>query len=103
MTALITPQQLSAELRVSDRTIRQGRRDQAWQSVPYARWELTADQAAQVRAHFQGDSARDLFSAVFSLTIDKAVGDVLPTLWASATCSDRWRFAQRAASGLATA
>jgi hypothetical protein len=54
MTEPITPKQLSAELNVSDRAIRQWLRDQSWQSVPYARWELTPEQAQQVRAHFRG-------------------------------------------------
>ena len=54
MTEPITPRQLAVELGVSDRTVRQWLRDQGWQSVPYARWELTADQAAQVRTHFRG-------------------------------------------------
>jgi len=54
MTEPITPKKLSAELGVSDRAIRRLLRDQGWQSVPYARWELTPEQAAQVRAHFQG-------------------------------------------------
>ena len=46
MTGPITPrQQLSAELGMSDRAIRQWLRDQGWQSVPYARWELTPEQA----------------------------------------------------------
>ncbi|MBM7508474.1 transcriptional antiterminator [Nocardioides salarius] len=54
MTEPITPKQLSVELGVSDRTIRRWLRDQGWQSVPYARWELTSDQATEVRAHFQG-------------------------------------------------
>ena len=53
MTEPITPKELSAELAVSDRAIRQWLRDQSWQSVPYARWELTPEQAAQVRAHFR--------------------------------------------------
>lgn len=50
MTEIITPRQLAAELGVSDRTIRQWLRDQGWQSLPYARWELTPKQAEQVRA-----------------------------------------------------
>lgn len=54
MTALITPKELSVELAVNDRAIRQWLRDQGWQSVPYARWKLTPEQATQVRAHFQG-------------------------------------------------
>jgi uncharacterized protein YjcR len=54
MSEPITPKQLSAELGVSDRAIRQWLRDQGWQSVPYARWELTPEQAQQVRAHFRG-------------------------------------------------
>jgi uncharacterized protein YjcR len=53
MTESITPRELAAELGVSDRTIRQWLRDQGWQSVPYARWELTPDQAEQVRDHFR--------------------------------------------------
>lgn len=54
MTEPITPKQLSAELGVSDKAIRQWLRDQGWQSVPFARWELTAEQAAEVRARFEG-------------------------------------------------
>jgi len=54
MTEPITPKQLSAELGVSDRAIRQWLRDQGWQSVPYARWELTPHQVQRVRAHFRG-------------------------------------------------
>lgn len=53
MTEPITPKQLSVELSVSDRAIRRWLRAQGWQSVPYTRWELTPDQAAKVRAHFQ--------------------------------------------------
>lgn len=53
MSEPITPKQLAAELGISDRSIRRWLREQGWQSVPYARWELTTDQAAQVRAHFQ--------------------------------------------------
>ena len=53
MDQLVTPKQLAVELGVSDRTVRQWLRDQGWQSVPYARWELTDEQAAQVRAHFK--------------------------------------------------
>lgn len=49
----ITPKDLAAVLGVSDRTVRQWLRDQGWQSVPYARWELTKEQAAQVRDHFR--------------------------------------------------
>lgn len=48
----ITPKQLAVELGVAPRTIRQWLRDQGWQSVPYSRWELTKDQADQVRARF---------------------------------------------------
>jgi len=54
MTEPITPKQLSAELGVSDRAIRQWLRDQGWQNVPYARWELTPHQVQRVRAHFRG-------------------------------------------------
>ncbi|GGD16998.1 YfeC-like transcriptional regulator [Nocardioides daphniae] len=54
MTEPITPQQLARDLGVSDRTIRQWLRAQGWQSVPYARWQLTTEQAAQVREHFRG-------------------------------------------------
>jgi uncharacterized protein YjcR len=53
MTEPITPKELAAELGVSDRAVRQWLRDQGWQSVPYARWELTQEQAAQVRTHFR--------------------------------------------------
>lgn len=49
----MTPKQLAAELGRSDRAVRQWLRDQGWQSVPYARWHLTEEQAAQVRAHFR--------------------------------------------------
>lgn len=58
MIGPITPKQLSAELGVSDRAIRQWLRDQGWQSVPYARWELTPEQAEQVRAHFRAGADR---------------------------------------------
>jgi hypothetical protein len=54
MTEPITPKQLSAELGISDRAIRQWLRDQGWLSVPYARWELTLEQAKEVRARFRG-------------------------------------------------
>lgn len=53
MTDPITPKQLAAELGVTPRTIRRWLRDQGWQSVPYARWELTPEQADQVRARFR--------------------------------------------------
>ena len=53
MTDGITPKQLAEELGISDRTVRRWLRDQGWQSVPYARWNLTADQAAQVRHRFR--------------------------------------------------
>jgi uncharacterized protein YjcR len=49
----VTPRELAEELRVSDRTIRQWLREQGWQSVPYTRWKLTEDQAAQVKEHFR--------------------------------------------------
>jgi len=52
MGTTITPTDLARELGLSPRTIRQWLRDQGWQSVPYARWELTQDQAQQVREHF---------------------------------------------------
>jgi uncharacterized protein YjcR len=52
MTDPITPSRLSAELGVSAKTIRQWLRDQGWQSIPYARWELTPEQTAAVRRHF---------------------------------------------------
>lgn len=60
MTEPITPKQLSAELGVSDRAIRQWLRDQGWQSVPYARWELTPH---QVPNGFAPTSAAELPSA----------------------------------------
>lgn len=50
----ITPTQLAKEVGVAPRTIRQWLRDQGWQSMPYARWELTRGQAEQVRARFRG-------------------------------------------------
>ncbi|WP_407669884.1 helix-turn-helix domain-containing protein [Ornithinimicrobium ciconiae] len=53
MSEVVTPKQLAEELGVSDRTIRQWLRNQGWQSVPYTRWQLTAEQAARVRAHFR--------------------------------------------------
>ena len=53
MTDPITPKQLAAELGVAPRTIRQWLREQGWQSVPYARWKLTREQADQVRARFR--------------------------------------------------
>jgi uncharacterized protein YjcR len=53
MVKPMTPKELGVELGVSDRSIRQWLRDQGWQSVPYARWELTEEQAAKVRAHFR--------------------------------------------------
>ncbi|QCX26956.1 YfeC-like transcriptional regulator [Nocardioides jishulii] len=52
MSDPITPKQLATELGVTDRTVRQWLRDQGWQSVPYARWQLTSAQAEQVRSHF---------------------------------------------------
>lgn len=48
----ITPRELAEELGVSDRTIRQWLRKQGWQSMPYARWHLTPEQARRVREHF---------------------------------------------------
>lgn len=51
MSETITPRELAKELSVSDRAVRQWLRDQAWQAVPYARWHLMAEQAAEVRAH----------------------------------------------------
>lgn len=53
----VTPRELSAELGVSDRRTRAWLREQGWQAVPYTRWRLTAEQAAQVRAHFRSGSA----------------------------------------------
>ena len=52
MSETITPRELAKQIGVSDRAIRQWLRDQGWQAVPYARWNLTADQIAQVRRHF---------------------------------------------------
>ena len=49
---LLTPKQLAAELGVTDRAVRQWLRLQGWQSMPYARWQLTPSQAALVRDHF---------------------------------------------------
>ena len=53
MADFVTPKELARELGISDRAIRQWLRDQGWQSVSYARWELTEDQARQVREHFR--------------------------------------------------
>lgn len=53
MTDPITPKQLAVQLGVACRTIRQWLRDQGWQSVPYAHWALTQQQADQVRARFE--------------------------------------------------
>ena len=36
-------------------TVRQWLRDQAWQSVPYAHWELTQERAALVRTHVSAE------------------------------------------------
>lgn len=47
-----TPKQLATELGVAPRTIRHWLRQQGWQTVPYARWELTEEQAEQVRTRF---------------------------------------------------
>ena len=47
------PKELSAELAVSDRAIRQWLRDQGWQSVPLCPRGADAEQAAQVRTHFR--------------------------------------------------
>ena len=52
MAEPITPRALAKQLGVSDRAIRQFCRDQGWQSVPYARWVLTEEQASAVRARF---------------------------------------------------
>lgn len=49
----LTPKQLAVELGVSVKTVRAWLRDQGWQSVPYARWHLTPEQAAQVREWFE--------------------------------------------------
>ena len=43
---LLTPKQLASELGVTDRAVRRWLRLQGWQSMPYARWHLTASQAA---------------------------------------------------------
>lgn len=49
---LVTPRSLELELGVSQRAIRRWLRNEGWQSVPYARWQLTPDQADRVRTHF---------------------------------------------------
>lgn len=49
----MTPRELAKELGVSDRAIRRWLREQGWQSVPYARWHLTPEQARQVKDHFR--------------------------------------------------
>jgi uncharacterized protein YjcR len=53
MDDFITPSDLAKELGVAPRTIRQWPRDQGWQSMPYARWRLTPQEADQVRARFR--------------------------------------------------
>lgn len=53
MTEPITPKQLAAELGVAPKTIRTWLRAQGWQTVPYSRWELSQNQADQVRARFR--------------------------------------------------
>lgn len=52
MDATVTPADLARELGVSPRTIRKWLREQGWQSVPYTRWRLSPEQAAEVRKHF---------------------------------------------------
>ena len=52
MEQTVTPAELARELGVSARSIRHWLREQGWQSVPYARWQLSAGQAAQVRKYF---------------------------------------------------
>lgn len=52
MSDTVTPAELSKELGITPRTIRQWLRDQGWQSIPYSRWHLTRNQADAVRAHF---------------------------------------------------
>ena len=52
MDDTVTPADLARELNVSARRIRQWLRAQGWQSVPYSRWRLSPEQAAQVRRHF---------------------------------------------------
>ena len=53
----ITPKQLADELGVPARTIRRWLRAQGWQDIPYSRWQLTPEQADQVRERF-GSSGR---------------------------------------------
>lgn len=51
MDATVTPADLARELGVCPRTIREWLREQGWQSVPYTRWRLSPEQAADVRKH----------------------------------------------------
>lgn len=51
----VTPRTLAEELGVSQRAIRRWLRNQGWQSMPYARWQLTPDQADSVRRQFGPD------------------------------------------------
>ena len=53
MAGTVTPTELSKELGISARTVRHWLRAQGWQSVPYARWHLTPEQAEAVRLHFR--------------------------------------------------
>lgn len=53
MADTVTPRELAKELGLSPRTIRGWLRDQGWQSQPYARWQLTVEQADVVRTHFR--------------------------------------------------
>ncbi|WP_353848635.1 YfeC-like transcriptional regulator [Cellulomonas sp.] len=53
MNQTVTPAELARELGVSAKSIRRWLREQGWQSVPHTRWQLSADQAVQVRKHFR--------------------------------------------------
>jgi len=53
MDQAVTPTELARELGVSAKSIRRWLREQGWQSVPYTRWQLSSDQAAQVRKQFR--------------------------------------------------
>lgn len=51
MVEAVTPRELAQGLGVSARAVRKWLRDQLWQTVRFRQVHLTAEQAAQARAH----------------------------------------------------